>query len=110
MVATSSTLAASRRSSLTIVTLVPLTDSRKFSLGSRESVRLPIITEMTAKGPKDRQGVGREPKVSTRTSLRSTGTCPLRPGSKHTTVLWLCFGQPPSWWSKVKARKVPANH
>lgn len=83
MVATSSTLAASRRASLTVM-LLPLTDSMKFSLGSRESVTLPIMTEMTAKGPGDRQGVGREPKVSTRTSLRSTGTYPLGLGSKCT--------------------------
>ena len=63
MVATSSTLAASRCASLTVA-LLPLTDSRKFSLGSRDSVTLPIMTEMTAKGPGNGQGVGREPKVA----------------------------------------------
>jgi len=92
MVATISTLAASRSSSLTIVVLVPLMDSMNISLGNRDSVRLPIMTEMTAKGPGDRQGVGREPKVSTRSFLRSPGTCRLGPSSKHThcalALLW----------------------
>lgn len=77
MVATSSTLAASRCSSLTIVTLVPLTNSRKLSLGSRESVKLPIMTEITAKGPGDRKGLGREPQDL------SEVHCLLELGSKH---------------------------
>lgn len=67
MVATRSTLAASRAFSSIIVVLLPSTDTKKFSLGSRDSVTLPIMTEMTAKGPGDVQGAGREPEVSTGT-------------------------------------------
>lgn len=91
MVATSSTLAASRLASLTVM-FMPLTDSMKFSLGIRVSVKLPIMTEMTAKGPGDGQGVGREPTAGTRTSLWSTGPCALGLSSvrahRAVTLVW----------------------
>lgn len=102
MVATSSTLAASRCSSLTSVTLVPLTNSRKLSLGSRESVTLPIMTEMTAKGPGDRKGVGREPQRLSEVRWHLSPWAGLK-------ALGLCYGQPP-WWGKLKARKVIPSH
>lgn len=105
MVATSSTRAASLRSSLTVM-LLPLMDSRKFSLGSRESVKLPIMTEMTAKGPGDRQGAqGQHQELSELPRY----LCPWAGLTVAPTVLWLWFGQPPPRRGKVKAREVPPN-